>query len=135
MQELSLNELLDSVGINQTILAKLLNVSRSTITRMNDEVTPEVLAVIDKYKSSMTHEQSEDVPVPAIRPARSVVNGEHEYLPVTHRNIALSRTWHHLDNKQVASRFNLSVFGYNKAVRDTMHHCQVNQTSFIELRA
>ena len=131
----SLKELLDSVGINKSVLAKLLQVSRQTVQRMDDEVTDEVLAVIDQYKADMTQEQSESVPVPV---ANLVVNDSENIaygiLPVTHSNIALSRCWHDLDNVQVARRFNMCVFDYNQAVTDTVAYCMTKQTSFKELR-
>ena len=135
MSKLSLSELLDSVGINKSILAKLLDVSRSTVTRMDDDVSDEVLAAIDKYKAGMTSDQSESVPIPVSSLVDSDSNNlDTDILPVTHRNIALSRTWHHLDRKQVADRFNLPVFAYNQAVHDTIACCYDKDASFIELR-
>jgi len=132
MSELSLSELLDSVGINKTILAKLMDVSRQTVARMGDSVSPEVLECIDKYKESMTHAQSEAVPVPVRNDQpKNVVHG---YLPVTHRNIALSVTWHDLDRLAVARRFDMSRFEYNQAVQDAVSHCNKTNTTFKELR-
>ena len=87
MSKLSLNELLDSVGINKSILAKLLDVSRSTVMRMKDDVTDEVLAAIDKYKQDMTHDQSESVPVP-VATSRPPTRDPSGVQPISHRNIA-----------------------------------------------
>lgn len=137
MSKLSLNELLDSVGISKVILAKLMDVSRSTVTRMGDEVSDDVLAVIDKYKADMTSEQSESVPV-AVKPANETKPDKPaNVLPVTHRNIALSRIKYGrggMPIDQVADTFGLSVFDYNQAVQDTVIYCQDNGTSFKELR-
>lgn len=141
MSKLSLNELLDSVGISKVILAKLMDVSRSTVTRMGDDVSDDVLAVINKYKADMTSEQSESVPV-AVKPSKPIDNTEThvkpESLPITHENIAKSRIWYGRDEMpidQVAGKFGLSVFDYNQAVQDTVIYCQDNGTSFMELRA
>ena len=134
---IALNELLDSVGISKGDFAKLMKVNRKTVTRWLDknETTHEMLTVIDKYKADMTQEQSESVPVPvACMAVSESKNLAHGILPVTHRNIALSRTWHHLDNIEVARRFNLSRFDYNKSAQDTVAYCQLKDTSFIELR-
>lgn len=131
---MQLSELLDSVGINKTVLAKLLDVSRQTVHRMGEEVSPEVLAIIDRYKLSMTPEQSEFVPVAQVKAI------EHEQLtetiPVTHRNIALSRIDYGagIPIDVVAHSFGLSVFDYNQAVSDTVAHCTQTATSFIQLR-
>lgn len=149
---LSLLELLDNVGINKSILAKLMDVSRSTIMRMGDEVSDDVLAVIDKYKADMTSEQSESVPV-AVSDGRPVIDVdqvmddiediEHDQLPpapvlpATHENIAQSRIWYGREGMlidEVARQFGLSVFKYNQAVQDTVIHCLDNNTSFKELR-
>lgn len=135
MQKLSINELLDSVGINQAILAKLMQVSRSTITRMKDQATPEVIAVIDQYKLSMTSEQSESVPVATAKPVKQPVS-DIPVIPVTHRNIALSRIDYGagIPIDTIAQSFGLSVFDYNQAVSDTVAHCNQAGTSFIQLR-
>ena len=132
---MSLQELLDSVGINKGDLAKLMSVNRKTVSRLGDNVTDSVMVAIDKYKADMTHGQSEQVPVPK----NAVVvsdsdNHDNNVLPINHRNIALSRTWHHLDRKQVADRFDMSVFNYNQAVHDTISYCYDKDTNFIELR-
>jgi DNA-binding XRE family transcriptional regulator len=137
MNEMSLKELLDSVGINKSVLAKLMSVSRQTIQRMGDDVSDEVLLVIDKYKDDMTHDQSESVPIPTSKPVPSdnKITGS-DILPVTRENIAHSCTWHRtMDKQQVANRFNLSVFKYNQEVQATIKHCKLKATSFIELRA
>jgi len=36
-------------GLNKTLLAEILDVSRQTVARMGDEVTPEVQKVLDDY--------------------------------------------------------------------------------------
>ncbi len=150
MSKLVLSELLDSVGINKSILAKLMDVSRQTIHRMGDNVSDEALAAIDKYKQTMTHEQSEAVPVPC-----ATDNGSKETCPVdvnlgdydvnslnvvNHRNIALSRiplvcAGVGVDKAIIARSFNLSVFEYNREVVQTQHYCVSSGTSFMELRA
>ncbi len=77
MSKLVLQELLDSVGINKVTFAKLMDVSPKTVQRMGDNVSAEALTVIDKYKQTMTHEQSEAVPVPC-----ATDNGSKETCPV-----------------------------------------------------
>lgn len=132
MSELSLKELLDSVGLTKGELATLMSVNRKTVSRMGDEVSDEVLLAVDEYKNNITSEQSEKVPVPIEAKA---VDGElSEILPITHENIALSRTWHDLDNLQIAQRFGLSILHYNEEVQKTVIYCQDNNTSFAELR-
>jgi len=139
MDKLSLSELLDSVGINKSILAKLLDVSRQTIHRMGDNVTPEALAAIDEYKQSMTHEQSEAVPVPeATETKQVIVEAISEVWEVTHKNIALSRIKYGRKDwpiKDVAALFNLSIFAYNAEVQNTINHCVETGTSFEALRS
>ena len=62
---MSLNELIDSVGITRIQLAKLMNVSRKTVTRLGDEVTPDVLKAVEAYKC--TDMASETIPVPVVK--------------------------------------------------------------------
>ena len=137
MSDLSLTELLDSVGINKSILAKLMDVSRSTVMRMGEAVSDDVLSTIDKYKADMTSDQSEHVPV-ATKPARQVMQDKTaDVLPVTHENIARSRVWQgreYMVIDKVADKFGLSVFDYNQAVQDTINHCVETGTSFKALR-
>ena len=44
---MNLQELLDSVGLNKSELARLMGCSRSKVMRMGEEVSDEVLEVID----------------------------------------------------------------------------------------
>lgn len=132
MSGVSLQELIDSVGINKKELAIILGVTPKTVQRMGDNVSEDVLSAVDEYKNNITQEQSEKVPVPAEK--KKAIGEISEILPVTHENIALSRTWHDLDNLQVAQRFGLSRFHYNEEVQKTVIHCLDNNTSFMELR-
>ena len=132
---MDLQELLDSVGLNKSQLAVLLGVSRSTVMRMKDYVSPEVLVCIDKYKDEMTHEQSEEVPVPAHKIESTISHVGIQ--PVSHRNIAFSRIKYGREGMaidDVARMFGLSVVAYNLAVQDTIIYCQDKGTSFQELR-
>ncbi len=144
MPELSIRELLDSVGINQSMLAKLMSTSRSSITRMKDIASPEVISAIDEYKRLMTSEQSEAVPVPdhVDMPQDIAVNtGDydvHALNIVNHKNIALSRIAYGRGEQPidvVADSFKLSVFAYNAEVQNTINHCVETGTSFKELRS
>ncbi len=149
MYELSIKELLDSVGINQSVLAKLMDTSRSSITRMKDIATPEVIAAIDEYKRLMTVEQSESVPVPNMSAEDDSASDDigvivntgnydvHALNMVNHKNIALSRIAYGSGEKpidMVADSFGLSVFAYNAEVQNTINHCVETGTSFIKLR-
>jgi len=146
MPELSIKELLDSVGINQSMLAKLMNTSRSSITRMKDIASPEVIQAIDEYKRLMTSEQSEAVPVPDYvshedaEPDVTINTGEYDVNSlnmVNHRNIALSRIAYGRGGQtidMVAGSFKLSVFAYNAEVQNTINHCVETGTSFESLR-
>ncbi len=147
MPELSIKELLDSVRINQSMLAKLMSTSRSSITRMKDIASPEVISAIDEYKRLMTSEQSESVPVPDHvdqddAPKDIAVNtGDydvHALNIVNHKNIALSRIAYGRGEQPidvVADSFKLSVFAYNAEVQNTINHCVETGTSFKELRS
>ncbi len=59
-----LQELLDSVGLSKSELAKLLGVSRQTVHRMGDTVSDDVLAVVDRYRNS--DKASVTIPSPEI---------------------------------------------------------------------
>lgn len=62
---MDLQELLDSVGLNKSELARLLGVSRSTVMRMS-EVSDEVLAAVEKYRhSDEAVPEVEEVPISA----------------------------------------------------------------------
>ncbi len=114
MSDLSLNELLESAGITKAQLADLMGVSRKTITRMGDDVTPEVQAVVSKHEA----------------PA--------QIWEITHRSIALSRIKYGREGMaidDVAKLFGLSVFEYNREVNRTIRHCHEEGTSFAELRS
>lgn len=131
---LKLSELLDSVGMSKTELSVLMNVSRSTIMRLGDKVTDEVLSAIDEYRHS--DQASETIPLPVIK-TQEMVRPE-TYWPVTNMNIALSRIKYGregmtIDN--VARLFNLSVFDYNQAVDKVVDYCIAKNTSFNDLRA
>lgn len=135
MDDMSLQELLDSVGINKKQLANLMGCTPKTIQRLGDKVSDEVLACIERYKEEMTHEQSEEVPtpIPVSEPTRDPVGIQ----PVSHRNIALSRIKYGREGwpiDDVARLFGLSVAAYNLAVQDTIIYCQDKGTSFMELR-
>ncbi len=137
MTKLVLSELLDSVGINKSILAKLLQVSRSTVMRMQDDVSEEVISVIEKYKSDMTSDQSEYVPVPVavIKSDKPIPANQWK---TNHKNIALSRIKYGREDwpiKDVAALFGLSVSAYNAEVQNTINHCVETGTSFKELRS
>ncbi len=91
-----LSELLDSVGLNQGEFAKLMEVNRKTVSRWvskEQEADEDMIAVIDEYKASMTHEQSESVPIPAASDNQVIEssNDQSEVWAITHENIALSR--------------------------------------------
>jgi len=147
MPEPSIKELLDSVGINQSMLAKLMDTSRSSITRMKDIASPEVIKAIDEYKRLMTVEQSEAVPVPDHvdhddATEDIVVNtGDYDVNSlnmVNHKNIALSRIAYGRGGQPidvVAESFKLSVFAYNAEVQNTINHCVETGTSFKALRS
>jgi len=47
---MSLNELLKQSGISKSKLASLMGVSRQTVQRLGDEVTPEVLEALSTYE-------------------------------------------------------------------------------------
>lgn len=66
MAELSLTELLDSVGLSKKQLAKLIDVNISTVNRMGDKVEPYVLEAIDLYNMGRA-ESVDDVPVARTR--------------------------------------------------------------------
>ncbi len=146
MSKLVLSELLDSVGINKTTLAKLMFVSPKTVQRMGDDVSEEVLQAINDYKDNMSYEQSEAVPVP-VSPVTETVetpdintSGYDVNLlnVVNHKNIALSCVAHGtggIDKATIARSFNLSVFAYNAEVQNTVNHCTIEGTSFKELRS
>jgi len=144
MSELSLKELLDSVGINKAFLAKLMEVSTKTVQRMGDNVSAEALVAINKYKADMTPSQSEAVPVadsPAVKTADTGYQVK-EYSTgkinkITHRNIALSRIAYGrggVSIDDIARSFGLSVFGYMAEAQNTVNHCVESGTTFIELR-
>jgi len=131
MTKLVLSELLDSVGINKSILAKLMQVSRQTIHRMGDDVSDDVIAVIDKYKSDMTSDESEYVPVP-VKSVKSDQPIPANQWVINHKNIALSRIKYGREDwpiKDVASLFGLSVFAYNAEVQNTINYCVETGTS------
>ena len=111
-----------------------MDVSRSTVMRLGDTVTDDVLAAIDQYKLDMTPEQSEAVPIPQAGPQPELPPAE--LIPVTHRSIALSRIAYGAGTPidTIAQTFGLSVFAYNQAVNDTALHCNQADTSFIQLR-
>ena len=109
----SLRELLKDNGISKSDLAALMGVSRQTVQRMGDKVTPE---------------------------AREAIEGNivtEKVWEITHRNIALSRIKYGREGMpidDVAKLFRLSVFQYNKEVDKTIKYCAEKGTSFAELR-
>ncbi len=137
-----LSELLDSVGLNQGEFAKLMEVNRKTVSRWvskEQEADEDMIAVIDEYKASMTHEQSESVPIPAASDNQVIEssNDQSEVWAITHENIALSRIKYGREDwpiKDVAALFGLSIFAYNAEVQNTINHCVETGTSFAELR-
>lgn len=60
---MSLQELLDSVGLNKSELARLMGVSRKTITRLGDEVNDAVIKAVELHqKQEAEHNpETEDV--------------------------------------------------------------------------
>ena len=53
MSDLSLQELLDSVGLSKTDLAERLGVSRMTVNRWGDDVKPEVMVLIESIQEKL----------------------------------------------------------------------------------
>ena len=128
-----LQELLDSLGIDKRQLAKIADISVKSLTRMQDDVEQYVLDAVDDYRHSGA--LAEVIPTPGSHTLQETPQEPvTDTLPVTHRNIALSRTWHELDRIAVARTFNLSVFDYNKAVQGAVKYCRDKSTSFAELR-
>ena len=86
----------------------------------------------------MTHSQSESVPEPVSNSmAESIPSVSNDVLPVTHKNIALSRIKYGSEGMAidvVANLFGLSVFSYNQAVNNTIDYCMKKGTSFQALR-
>ena len=67
MTELSLTELLDSVGLSKKQLADLLDVSISTINRMGDQVEDYVLEAVELYQLNNKPIKADEVPVARTR--------------------------------------------------------------------
>ena len=134
---MDLQELLDSVGLTKTQLAKLMGLSRSSITRMPAEASQEVIDVIDEYK--LTDEASHSIPTPNKIESNPVIGKRvkepEDYTPKEIKLLCVRTGSGQEPRSDVAASIGITVFEFKGMVDRLVDHCQAHDCTSASLLA
>lgn len=132
---MDLQELLDSVGLNKVQLAKLMGVSRSTVMRMGDRVSDEVLIIIDQYR--LTDIASETIPLPN-KAEPKVTTGQRvkepqDYTPKEIKLLCLRRGTGQEPDHVIAASIGVKLYEFKAMIVSLVKHCQTHSITSASL--
>lgn len=132
---MDLQELLDSVGLNKSQLAKLMEVSRSTVMRMGDEVSDEVLTIIDRYR--LTDEASHSIPTPTKTESNPIqgrrIKEPTHYTPKEIKLLCLRRGTGGESDYDIAHSIGVSNFEFRGMIDVLVKYCTTNHCTSASL--